>query len=174
MPEGLTITEIQPSKIYDGLANAFGFHYFNSLSVSPAGTDEDYRTNYVARRYDVHEGPQWFAVPRDMTLHPRTGKKATQCDLCGLREHRPLPFRFVWHHILPQVCGGLSKDDNLVQTCDTGHYNTHILMWLMANGRDAEASKLHATRGQRVHAARGITLAAAAGTLLKMPKEAAA
>jgi hypothetical protein len=47
-------------------------------------------------------------------------------------------------------------------------------MWLMANGRDAEASKLHATRGQRVHAARGITLAAAAGTLLKMPKEAAA
>lgn len=96
--------------------------------------------------------------------------KATSCQLA--KEHRPLPLRFVWHHILPQACGGKTEASNLASLCDSCHYSVHILMWLMANGGipvDIKGSKT-----QRALALQGYNQALAAGTAGKIPKESSA
>lgn len=41
---------------------------------------------------------------------------ATNCRVSA--NHSPVPLRFVWHHILPQVCGGQSVPENLANLCD--------------------------------------------------------
>lgn len=94
--------------------------------------------------------------------------KATHCEVAGY--HRPRPLRYVFHHILPEACGGKSEPDNLVQTCDTEHYAIHRLLWLLANGGIPRGTG--GTRKQRALAERGYQAAVAAGTTGKIPKEA--
>ena len=99
------------------------------------------------------------------------GIKATTCDAYGT--HRPHPGRFVWHHIQPQVCGGPTQADNLVQCCDNCHFIIHIIMWLMV----FDPTTVTARRFSKTHlryAKLGYDRAKAAGLELKMPKEAAA
>lgn len=101
----------------------------------------------------------------DLTFVEGLGKAIT-CVAYGA--HRPVPLRFVWHHILPQVCGGLTVATNLAALCDSCHYSTHIVLWQMAN--NAPLSKC--TKGQLALAKQGYDLAVAAGTVSKIPKEA--
>ena len=96
--------------------------------------------------------------------------KATSCQLT--RDHRPVPLRFVWHHILPQVCGGKTEAANLASVCDSCHYSVHILMWLMANG--GIPADIKGSKAQRALAAQGYSQALAAGTAGKIPKESSA
>lgn len=96
---------------------------------------------------------------------------ASKCDACGLKQHAPVPARYVWHHILPKTCGGLSGSVNLVESCDTGHYAIHDLMWRLANAPDSIKGRRY-TRRQRDLAARGYREAMAAGTAGKIPREA--
>ena len=98
---------------------------------------------------------------------PEVGR-ATTCQLAKV--HRPVPLRFIWHHVLPQACGGKTEADNLAQLCDSCHYSVHILMWYVANGGIPAGVK--GTRTQRDLAMRGYNLALAAGTAGKIPKEA--
>jgi hypothetical protein len=86
------------------------------------------------------------------------------------RYHYPRPMRFVWHHILPQACGGKSTKTNLIAVCDNCHYATHILMWYLANGGIPVTVKY--SRAQLRLAQQGYQAAVAAGTVSKMPKEA--
>jgi hypothetical protein len=95
--------------------------------------------------------------------------KATTCTAYGV--HRPVPLRFVWHHVLPQVCGGLTVADNLAQVCDSCHYSIHILMWHIGQGTPV-AQLPGRTRGQLTLALRGYQAAVANGTVDKIPKEA--
>lgn len=101
-----------------------------------------------------------------VTTLPGAGK-ATRCELA--RYHRPVPLRFVWHHILPEACGGLTQTGNLAQVCDSCHYSVHILMWQLAH---PGGSTLKGTRAQAALARQGYDQAVAAGTAAKIPKEA--
>lgn len=92
--------------------------------------------------------------------------RATTCQAYGA--HRPVPLRFVWHHILPQVCGGKTEAANLASVCDSCHYSIHIILWQMAN--NVPLSK--AAKGQLALAKQGYDLAVSAGTVGKIPKEA--
>jgi len=83
--------------------------------------------------------------------------------------HRPRTLRFVFHHILPQVCGGKTGAPNLISVCDGCHYSIHILMWNMAND---VLNPPHINRGQLDYAMRGYQEARAAGTAQLIPKEA--
>jgi hypothetical protein len=40
----------------------------------------------------------------------------------------------VQHHIYPQEWGGPTVSSNLVEVCDTGHYNIHAILTLMVAG----------------------------------------
>jgi hypothetical protein len=95
--------------------------------------------------------------------------KATTC--VGYGHHRPVPLRFIWHHVLPLACGGRTVPDNLVQLCDSCHYSVHILLWQMAAAGGffppAQGTKFH-----RAIAVRGYNAAVAAGTVHLIPKEA--
>jgi len=82
--------------------------------------------------------------------------------------HRPKPLRFVWHHILPQVCGGKTEPANLVALCDNCHYSVHILLWQLGQG----TGSVTGTRAQTRIATQGYAAAVAAGTTGKIPKEA--
>jgi hypothetical protein len=95
--------------------------------------------------------------------------KATTCEAYGT--HRPQPLRFVWHHVLPQACGGKTERDNLVSLCDGCHYSCHVIMWLFGHGGLLGGTP-HGTKGQRAIAQRGYDEALAAGTADKIPKEA--
>jgi len=80
--------------------------------------------------------------------------------------------RWVWHHILPQACGGKTEPANLISLCDNDHYAVHDLMWWLAQGTaPADLAKPY-TRAQLALATRGWREAVAAGTAGKMPKEA--
>lgn len=92
--------------------------------------------------------------------------RAVSCQ--GYGTHRPVPLRFVWHHILPQVCGGKTVAANLASLCDSCHYSIHILLWQMAN--KVPLSK--GTKAQLAFAKQGYDAAVAAGTADKIPKEA--
>ncbi len=105
-----------------------------------------------------------------LTELPEVGK-ATSCVLS--RSAGPHPaLRFVWHHVLPQVCGGLTTPANLASVCDSCHYSVHALMWLMGNGGIPPATAARATARQLAMAQRGYDEAVAAGTAGKIPKEA--
>jgi hypothetical protein len=103
-----------------------------------------------------------------LTELPEVGK-ATHCILSVQSGPHPAR-RYVWHHILPQVCGGLTTPANLASLCDSCHYTVHDLMWLMANGTPLPGPP-H-TAAQFKLATQGYQLAVAAGTAGKMPKEA--
>lgn len=95
--------------------------------------------------------------------------KAARCELGGLLHtaaHRPL--RFVWHHILPQACGGQTSSGNLIALCDNCHYSVHELMWQMAH----PPVTARGNRKQAALAARGYDAAVTAGTAGKIPREA--
>jgi hypothetical protein len=94
--------------------------------------------------------------------------KAVRCELSATVGSHPAR-RFVWHHVLPQACGGLTVPANLAQLCDNDHYAVHDLMWLLAQG--GTPAKPY-TRAQLALATRGWQEAVAAGTAGKMPKEA--
>ena len=92
--------------------------------------------------------------------------RAEHCEVPT--DHRPRPLRFVWHHKLPQVCGGLTRPDNLASVCDSCHYSVHVLMWNMAHG----VPLLHRqSPGQLTLALEGFLAAKAAGTVDRIPKE---
>lgn len=96
------------------------------------------------------------------------GVKAEKCQAGDqLRHHTAL--RFVWHHILPQVCGGKTETANLAELCDNCHYAVHELMWNMAHGAPIPKA---ATDAQFGLAREGFDLAVAAGTVSKIPREA--
>jgi hypothetical protein len=97
---------------------------------------------------------------------PEVGKAAS---CAAAVYHSPHPLRFVWHHILPEACGGLTQPGNLVSLCDSCHYSVHILLWQLANGG------LAVPRPNWVQlrlARQGLVLAEDAGTAGKIPKEA--
>jgi hypothetical protein len=91
-------------------------------------------------------------------------------SVCAVsKAHRPAPMRFVWHHIQPHVCGGLTVAANLVALCDSCHYSIHILLWHLGQ---ATSPALVGTRAQRALAKQGYDLCVTAGTVAKIPKEA--
>lgn len=96
--------------------------------------------------------------------------RATSCQL-GKQGRTHLALRFVWHHILPQACGGKTEPANLASLCDSCHYSVHILMWYLANG--GIPATVTGTKRQLALAASGYEQAVAAGTANKIPKEAA-
>jgi hypothetical protein len=97
------------------------------------------------------------------------GVRAARCAFGDqLKHHTAL--RFVWHHILPQVCGGKTEPGNLRELCDNCHYAVHALMWGLAYGAPVPRD---ATDAQFTLANVGFELAVAAGTQDKIPKEAA-
>ena len=86
--------------------------------------------------------------------------------------HRPVPVRFVWHHILPQICGGPTEPDNLVSLCDNCHYAVHALMYRLASaGAGPDVSWPRASTGVRGLALDGLARARAKGTVAKIPDE---
>jgi hypothetical protein len=90
--------------------------------------------------------------------------------------HTPKPLRFVWHHVLPQVCGGKTVPDNLVSLCDCCHYTIHAILWGLKQGNGTLPAQgkvsrrlLHTQRGAL--ALRGYAAAVAAGTVANIPNE---
>ena len=94
--------------------------------------------------------------------------RATACAVAA--HHRPRPLRFVWHHVLPQTCGGLTEPANLEQLCDSCHYGVHALLWYAAQHAGAFPGRV-GTPAQRAIATRGYTAAVTAGTVASIPDE---
>ena len=93
---------------------------------------------------------------------------ATHCQISVT--HRPRTLRYVWHHVLPQVCGGQTQAPNLVSLCDSCHYSIHIIMW---NLRSTGVPGVRRWNTQQIaYAQRGYKEALAAGTANLIPKEA--
>jgi len=94
--------------------------------------------------------------------------KAQNCVVS--RSHRPVPMRYVWHHVLPTTCGGLSVSENLVSCCDSCHYAIHALLYqLKVNGAVTPSPGNNLARVAL--AQRGYQAAVAAGTVAKIPNE---
>jgi hypothetical protein len=127
------------------------------------------------------ELPVWDMLPEDIQaaweaagaaqqpLLEYEGVRASRCQ-AGEQLHHHTALRFVWHHILPQVCGGKTEASNLAEVCDNCHYSVHILMYGMVHGAPPPKA---ATDAQYTLALQGFNLATAAGTQGKIPKEAA-
>ena len=96
---------------------------------------------------------------------------ASECAVS--KAHRPAPMRFVWHHILPQACGGLSVTTNLVALCDNCHYAVHVLLYQLKINGAVTASPVN-NRARVVIALQGYRAAQAAGVIDKIPNEGAA
>lgn len=97
--------------------------------------------------------------------------KASVCAVS--KSHRPAPMRYVWHHIQPQTCGGLTIPSNLVALCDNCHYAVHVLLHqLKINGKVTPAPTN--SRKRVVLASQGYLLCVAAGTVDKIPNEGSA
>lgn len=97
---------------------------------------------------------------------------ASACD--AYKAHRPQPLRHVWHHVLPQVAGGTTTADNVVQVCDNCHICIHALLYALSQTvGDVRAPyfRLHGTSAQKAVAIRGYQAAVAAGTVDKIPNE---
>ena len=97
------------------------------------------------------------------------GVKASACS--NTVEHRPRPKRFVWHHVLPLVCGGKTQARNLVQLCDNCHYSVHIGLWTLQFAHDTFRT-LYLSKDLANYAAVGWNAALIAGTANLIPKEA--
>lgn len=58
--------------------------------------------------------------------------------------HKPEPLRVVRHHVQPLGMGGPDVEENIIDICDTGHYNVHVVLGLlilsrpMPHGHNAE------------------------------------
>lgn len=103
-----------------------------------------------------------------LTVVPELGTAAT-CT--GYGAHRPVPVRFVWHHVLPQVCGGKTVAENLAELCDNCHFTVHAIMYFMARNAGQLPQTVRGTRGQRHLAIRGYNMAVLSGTVSKIPNE---
>lgn len=91
--------------------------------------------------------------------------KATTCVITNA--HRPVPLRFVVHHIMPQEAGGQTVPANLVQLCDSCHYTIYRLMWYMAHGTPLPK----VMKAQLAIATTGYNECVAAGTVNLIPNE---
>jgi hypothetical protein len=100
------------------------------------------------------------------TLTVIDGQKATSCSMS--RAHRPVPLRYVWHHIKPQVCGGLTEPANVISLCDSCHYTIHALMWA---AKSTGLVPHLGNKAQRKVAEVGYDRCVAAGTVDKIPHE---
>lgn len=86
--------------------------------------------------------------------------------------HTPVPLRFVWHHILPKVCGGASVKANLLQCCDSCHYAIHLMMGDLKHHNGELVLYKRFERSNRANWARiGYKLATEAGTADKIPDQ---
>lgn len=94
--------------------------------------------------------------------------KASTC--AASRSHRPAPMRYVWHHILPQACGGISIPVNLVQLCDNCHYAVHVLLHQLKLHGVVTPSPLN-NRKRIALAKQGYSMALLTGTVDKIPDE---
>lgn len=98
---------------------------------------------------------------------PKVGR-ADRCQASRVAfTHRPA--RFVWHHILPQACGGQTEPVNLATLCDNCHYAVHAALWALAHG---EKPDTRFGRAVRKLAQQGYDAAVAAGTEGKIPHQA--
>ena len=105
------------------------------------------------------------ALPQHTNQIVFQGVKAYECVITP--NHYPIPGRFVFHHVLPKVCGGKTEAANLVQVCDNCHYTIHRIMWALAHN----LTVVRVNRKQMALARRGITEATLLGTLDLMPDE---
>lgn len=95
---------------------------------------------------------------------------ATHCT--AYNDHRPRPLRFVWHHLLPETCGGASDLTNVVQVCDSCHYAIHDLLWVLkTSAGDPKVWGRYGADQQRAYALRGWQLAAKVGMTDRIPNE---
>lgn len=96
--------------------------------------------------------------------------KASYCRCTSY--HNPVPLRFVWHHIMPEACGGSSKSSNLASVCDNCHYGIHAIMSDLKNN-NGQLMKFKSFAGTIRHhlAVSGYQQAVAAGTADKIPNE---
>lgn len=96
---------------------------------------------------------------------------ASKCEV--VKDHNPKPLRFVWHHILPQACGGQTFAANLVQTCDNCHYGIHVILHDMkVNNGGIDESRSHLVNTPRWQVAnKGYQGAVETGTVSKIPNE---
>lgn len=98
-----------------------------------------------------------------------------RASMCAVsRSHRPAPMRYVFHHILPQACGGLTTAANTVQLCDNCHLAVHVLMYQMKIRDGAIVPSPVNNRVRVALATRGYREAVAAGTVNKIPNEGSA
>jgi hypothetical protein len=93
---------------------------------------------------------------------------ATTCEVLSPGSHRPVPLRFVWHHVQPKEAGGLTVAVNLVQVCDGCHYSVHRIMWHLARSLPPPAPLNRAQNGLARH---GFDACVAAGTVARIPNE---
>jgi hypothetical protein len=128
----------------------------------------------MAADEEMYEVPGWrlreLSRPVALTELPVVGK-AVRCQLSATTGSHPAR-RFVWHHILPQACGGKTEPANLASLCDNDHYAVHDLMWRLAQGAAPAGIPKPWTRAQLALALQGYRAAVAAGTVSRMPKEA--
>lgn len=86
--------------------------------------------------------------------------------------HEPKPLRFVWHHIVPRICGGQTVADNLASVCDNCHYGIHAILYDLArNGGTTVKYKHMISSGRYDIALRGYQGAVATGTVASVPNE---
>ena len=74
--------------------------------------------------------------PHTHTHYPGIGQ-AENCQVDA--PHEPKPWRYVWHHICPQVCGGKTEPANLVSLCDNCHYGIHCMLVTLQKTGDLPA-----------------------------------
>lgn len=115
-----------------------------------------------------------FVSSHGRALIQAFGVRASAC--AGYHSpHRPRPLRFVWHHILPQTCGGRTTKQNLVSLCDNCHITVHSILWLIAQHQGLTANIIRyqhiGTEEQRELAERGYQAAVALGTVARIPNE---
>ena len=104
---------------------------------------------------------------------------ATTCVVSPVSAHRPIPLRFVRHHLQPEGAGGATDDVNLIEVCDNCHYSIHRILYAMACqylGKPlTDAQKGYLTnpprQSQLAYAQKGFDLCVAAGTVDKIPNE---
>lgn len=82
--------------------------------------------------------------------------------------HSPKPLRYVWHLILPAVCGGTYDPSNMVELCDGCRASVMVLMGQIAAGR---VTVDRPNRRQLALARQGFRLAEEAGRTGDIPRE---
>lgn len=105
-----------------------------------------------------------------MPAHPELAGfgTATTCVILTPGSHRPVPLRFVWHHVQPHEAGGPTTAANLIQICDSCHYSVHRLMWQLARGLPLAP---HPNQKQLSYAQTGYQACVTAGTVAQIPNE---